>query len=658
MGFSLISALILLSIFSGIFALPPRPPVRGRAAPPRSARTPSVLAVTPPRVLDTKTPIDIVLLTDPMYSVGIAAIINAARTHTTSPVRFWIGFDGEPSLLLKYLSCVGVDSAGVTIRRPVNFLADKSLKAMEMVKGKERLTSSANFARFVLPQIFPELTTIWYLDVDALPLTDLTGPTREFVASGAALRPVIRDGTIAKQFPDPFAIIEYYRKVTSRSFSMNAPSWNAGVWQADLRQWGVRDIAANAAKWIDIKAAYKGRTPLWKLATQPLMYLLFHEDVKNKAKFMPTAWNCESILLSQDFGARVPPGCNLLHWNGAEKPWDPAARGHALWAKYLPAFGREECQEIQPKFVAPSPSAPPAPLSCVNRVLDGDETDVDCGGAMCKPCASGRTCLQDSDCLGNAEDITSESESMVVCAEGSTKGLLVCVDFRVADEADGDYDDDEERPETVVLNAVVTGLPLPLLSGRVSAAVCSAVAAHIAELGITSLPPSDILIVHAQGSGLGLQERSDTQVTTLSFRLLVPKSEPAENSQHEDCRDTACLAAAVNGDADTLAETLQLTFTVALPELAGVVSVQLSPAVPFVPTLPSPAPSPVPVAIVAPVKKQDGGQFGGRFWLKVVFGCGFIWSIAASIGVTSLTGLLRVLRAPMSMCLSNKPGKN
>ncbi len=37
---------------------------------------------------------------------------------------------------------------------------------------------------------------------------------------------------------------------------------------------------------------------------------------------------------------------------------------------------------------------------CSNQVLDGNETDVDCGGGTCPACADGKMCLHGSDCVG------------------------------------------------------------------------------------------------------------------------------------------------------------------------------------------------------------------------------------------------------------------
>jgi len=38
---------------------------------------------------------------------------------------------------------------------------------------------------------------------------------------------------------------------------------------------------------------------------------------------------------------------------------------------------------------------------CCNKMMDGMETDTDCGGPTCKKCSTGQKCTQDSDCLSN-----------------------------------------------------------------------------------------------------------------------------------------------------------------------------------------------------------------------------------------------------------------
>jgi hypothetical protein len=36
---------------------------------------------------------------------------------------------------------------------------------------------------------------------------------------------------------------------------------------------------------------------------------------------------------------------------------------------------------------------------CTDAILDGDETDINCGGSSCPKCASGKTCLVSTDCV-------------------------------------------------------------------------------------------------------------------------------------------------------------------------------------------------------------------------------------------------------------------
>jgi hypothetical protein len=44
------------------------------------------------------------------------------------------------------------------------------------------------------------------------------------------------------------------------------------------------------------------------------------------------------------------------------------------------------------------PGADPGVVGCLDRKRDGTETDKDCGGGTCAPCADGKHCLADTDC--------------------------------------------------------------------------------------------------------------------------------------------------------------------------------------------------------------------------------------------------------------------
>jgi hypothetical protein len=64
--------------------------------------------------------------------------------------------------------------------------------------------------------------------------------------------------------------------------------------------------------------------------------------------------------------------------------------------------------------------------SCQDGAQNGDETDEDCGGALCDPCAADQTCMVESDCASN------------VCSENSC-AAPTCVDIvKNGDETDID----------------------------------------------------------------------------------------------------------------------------------------------------------------------------------------------------------------------------
>jgi len=64
--------------------------------------------------------------------------------------------------------------------------------------------------------------------------------------------------------------------------------------------------------------------------------------------------------------------------------------------------------------------------SCTDAVKNGTETDVDCGGGACPPCAQGKMCLAGSDCTTN------------LCMAGVCQGPT-CTDL-VKDGAETDVD--------------------------------------------------------------------------------------------------------------------------------------------------------------------------------------------------------------------------
>jgi len=65
------------------------------------------------------------------------------------------------------------------------------------------------------------------------------------------------------------------------------------------------------------------------------------------------------------------------------------------------------------------------PASCRNTMKDDAETDVDCGGTACAPCAVGKACVKKDDCGDGAE---CENKICALCHDNKTNGDETDVD--------------------------------------------------------------------------------------------------------------------------------------------------------------------------------------------------------------------------------------
>ena len=89
---------------------------------------------------------------------------------------------------------------------------------------------------------------------------------------------------------------------------------------------------------------------------------------------------------------------------------------------------------VQADMPAPEPDMEPSmdlplELSCDNGVLDGDESDIDCGGADCAPCHTMSRCYTGADCLtGFCEDNVCAEVANDACLDGIANGGETDVD--------------------------------------------------------------------------------------------------------------------------------------------------------------------------------------------------------------------------------------
>jgi hypothetical protein len=75
----------------------------------------------------------------------------------------------------------------------------------------------------------------------------------------------------------------------------------------------------------------------------------------------------------------------------------------------------------------PPPASPPTPLAgptCTDGVRNGSETDTDCGGPTCLPCATGRLCQRNTDCsTARCGDALGEGTTCRACTSDGVCGI-------------------------------------------------------------------------------------------------------------------------------------------------------------------------------------------------------------------------------------------
>jgi len=99
----------------------------------------------------------------------------------------------------------------------------------------------------------------------------------------------------------------------------------------------------------------------------------------------------------------------------------------------------------------------PAGSPCADNVVDGTETDIDCGGAACGPCANGKRCALPTDCAGS------------VCTGGLCQAVGCANLVKDATETDVDCGGVTCSPCAQGKHCLVTG---DCASGTCTAGVC------------------------------------------------------------------------------------------------------------------------------------------------------------------------------------------
>lgn len=185
--------------------------------------------------------------------------------------------------------------------------------------------SMLNHLRFYLPEVYPKLDKILFLDDDIVVQKDLT-PLWSVNLHGMVNGAV---ETCKESFHRFDKYLNFSNPKISDNFDPNACGWAYGMNIFDLREWRKRDITGIYHHWQEMN---EDRT-LWKLGTLPPGLITFY----NLTHPLDRSWHVLGLGYDPALNQTEIENAGVVHYNGNYKPWlDLAvAKYKSYWTKYV-----------------------------------------------------------------------------------------------------------------------------------------------------------------------------------------------------------------------------------------------------------------------------------------------------------------------------------
>ncbi|KAM1031451.1 hypothetical protein TB2_034686 [Malus domestica] len=185
--------------------------------------------------------------------------------------------------------------------------------------------SLLNHLRFYLPDVYPKLDKILFLDDDIVIQKDLT-PLWSVDLQGNVNGAV---ETCKESFHRYDKYLNFSNPLISANFDPHACGWAYGMNIFDLKEWRKRNITGIYHRWQDMN---EDRT-LWKLGTLPPGLITFY----NLTYPLDRGWHALGLGYDPALNQTAIKNAAVIHYNGNYKPWLDLAisKYKAYWSKYV-----------------------------------------------------------------------------------------------------------------------------------------------------------------------------------------------------------------------------------------------------------------------------------------------------------------------------------
>ncbi|XP_068334272.1 probable galacturonosyltransferase 9 [Pyrus communis] len=204
--------------------------------------------------------------------------------------------------------------------------AENATKDTQNMKYRNpKYLSMLNHLRFYLPEMYPKLRKILFLDDDVVVQKDLTG-----------LWKIDLDGKVNGAVETCFGSFHRYAQYLNFShplirerFNPRACAWAYGMNIFDLDAWRLEKSTEQYHYWQNLN---EDRT-LWKLGTLPPGLITFYSTTKSLDK----SWHVLGLGYNPSISMDEIRKAAVIHYNGNMKPWLDIAMNQykKLWTNYL-----------------------------------------------------------------------------------------------------------------------------------------------------------------------------------------------------------------------------------------------------------------------------------------------------------------------------------
>ncbi|XP_015898118.3 probable galacturonosyltransferase 12 [Ziziphus jujuba] len=195
-----------------------------------------------------------------------------------------------------------------------------------------KYNSVMNHIRIHLPELFPSLNKVVFLDDDIVVQTDLS-PLWDIDMNGK-----VNGAVETCRGEDKYVMskrlksyLNFSHPLISQNFNPDECAWAYGMNIFDLEAWRRTNISLTYHYWVEQNL--KSDLSLWQLGTLPPGLIAFHGHVRVIDPF----WHMLGLGYQDNTSFSDAESAGVIHFNGRAKPWLDIAfpELRTLWTKYI-----------------------------------------------------------------------------------------------------------------------------------------------------------------------------------------------------------------------------------------------------------------------------------------------------------------------------------